>query len=335
MTILQILATQAPDGDISSTNAIVIHHKISLLSHPSVEYNSGLKRSHSVAANESTYFFQLLEQFVVSKCLDLTLTYGFTVAAGVAVIYDWALTLGQEIELIWRQRWSLMSVLYLLIRYIGLPYSVTYILQNMPMVTLTDAGSRMMLIFLVIVFLAVNIASGVISSIDVKQTLGEFILFGTHTCSFGFGIDARLLFSMLWMLNTVWEVLALCLSIWVSVKHFRDLRRLGPSTGSTIGDCFTVLIKSHVLYFASFVGLSCLQFARVSLEFLNPNFIGSQMLNGALQILLFVQMFVMGPRLILSVREYHANLVAGSDAENSMNSIIFQEHVRVSTSSTV
>jgi hypothetical protein len=48
-----------------------------------------------------------------------------------------------------------------------------------------------------------------------------------------------------------------------------------------------------------------------------------------------VQMFVLGPRLILSVREYHAKLVADSDAETSMNSIVFQEHVHISTSSTV
>ncbi|KAG2073078.1 hypothetical protein BDR04DRAFT_367627 [Suillus decipiens] len=46
------------------------------------------------------------------------------VAAGVVVAYDWVLTLGQEIELIWRQRWSIMTVLYLAIRYIGIPYSV-------------------------------------------------------------------------------------------------------------------------------------------------------------------------------------------------------------------
>ncbi|KAG2341252.1 hypothetical protein BDR05DRAFT_464714 [Suillus weaverae] len=68
----------------------------------------------------------------------------WTVAAGVVVVYDWVLTLGQEIELIWvskrlekqekamnsrqRQRWSLMTVLYLVIRYIGLPYSV-YVLR--------------------------------------------------------------------------------------------------------------------------------------------------------------------------------------------------------------
>jgi hypothetical protein len=46
-------------------------------------------------------------------------------------------------------------------------------------------------------------------------------------------------------------------------------------------------------------------------------------------------MFVLGPRLILGIREYHAKLVADSDAEASMNSIVFQEHVHISTSSTV
>ncbi|KIK31407.1 hypothetical protein CY34DRAFT_19962 [Suillus luteus UH-Slu-Lm8-n1] len=63
------------------------------------------------------------------------------VVAGVVVAYDWVLTVGQEIELIWRQRWSLMTVLYLIIRYIGIPYSVVNVLAFMPLVSLTDAVS--------------------------------------------------------------------------------------------------------------------------------------------------------------------------------------------------
>ncbi|KAG2355204.1 hypothetical protein BDR07DRAFT_557727 [Suillus spraguei] len=53
----------------------------------------------------------------------------WTIAAGVVVLYDWVLTLGQEIELIWRKCWSPMTVLYLVIRYIGIPYSVINILR--------------------------------------------------------------------------------------------------------------------------------------------------------------------------------------------------------------
>jgi hypothetical protein len=125
-----------------------------------------------------------------------------------------------------------------------------------------------MLIFLVIIFLGVNIACGVLAAITLKhviagkfylltcraqligQTPEELILSGIHMCGADYVGDFQLLSSMVWVLNTVWEVLALCLSVWIAVKHFRDLRRLGPSTGSTIGDCFRVLIKSHVLYFA-------------------------------------------------------------------------------------
>jgi hypothetical protein len=84
----------------------------------------------------------------------------------------------------------------------------------------------------------------------IGQTPEELILSGIHMCSDDYEGDVQLLMSMIWTLNSVWEVLALCLSVWISVKHFRDLRRLGPLTGSTIGDCFRVLIKSHVLYFA-------------------------------------------------------------------------------------
>ncbi|KAG2034575.1 hypothetical protein BDR03DRAFT_598789 [Suillus americanus] len=307
------------------------------------------------------------------------------VAAGVLVVYDWILTLGQEIELIWRQRWSLMTVLYLVIRYIGIPYSVVYILLNMPLVSLTDAvsipqpshsylmntlicrgnitdyalnmtnvivtamlgvimiarlyamyqRSRMMLIFLVTIFLAVNIACGVMAVIALKViSAEELILSGTHTCSYGSEGDSQILFLMIWILNTVWEGLALCLAVWIAVKQFRDLRRLGPSTGSTIGDCFRVLIKYHVLYFASFVCVACLELSYFSPELVDSYSTGALVLNGILEISLSVQMFVLGPRLILSIREYNTKLVAESDAETSMNSIVFQEHVQ-STNSTV
>ncbi|KAG1761508.1 hypothetical protein EDD22DRAFT_970527 [Suillus occidentalis] len=281
------------------------------------------------------------------------------VVAGVVVVYDWAVTIGHEIELIWRQRWSLMTVLYLVIRYVGIPYSVIGVLATMPFVSLTDTvssilyytncgtyvvlsamlgvimiarlhamyqRSRTMLIFLAIIFLAFNIACLVLAAIGLKHVVAEeVILSGMHICGFDYEGDAQLLFSMVWVLNTVWEVIALCLSVWIAVKHFRDLRRLGPSTGTIIGDCFRVLIKSHVLYFASFAGVSCLQLAFLFPE-LSVDSIGSLILDGGFQILSVVQMFVLGPRLILSVREYHAKLVANSDADTSLNSIVFQEH---------
>jgi hypothetical protein len=54
-----------------------------------------------------------------------------------------------------------------------------------------------------------------------------------------------------------------------------------------------------------------------------------------LQISLTVQSFVLGPHLILGVREYHAKLVAGSDTATDMTSIAFQGRVHISTGSGV
>ncbi|KAG2117288.1 uncharacterized protein F5147DRAFT_833557 [Suillus discolor] len=295
----------------------------------------------------------------------------WTVAAGVMVVYDWILTLGQEIELIWRQRWSLMTVLYLVIRYIGIPYSVVNVLGCLPLVSLTDAvsnlmnraqngtngviyamlgvimiarlyamylGSRRMLIFLVVIFLAVTIACAVIGTIATRDSVAEkLILSGTYMCDNEFEGGDQLAYLMFWTVYAVWEILALCLSAWIAVKHFRDMRRLRRPIGSTTGDCFRVLIRSHVLYFASFVWVSCLEVAISSAGqgLMNTQSMGIQILVDASQISQSMQMFVMGPRLILSVREYHATLVANSDAETNMNSIVFQERVLIPTSSTV
>jgi hypothetical protein len=63
--------------------------------------------------------------------------------------------------------------------------------------------------------------------------------------------DALVLLFMTWILSTVWEVLALCLAIWIVVKHFREMQR--SSTEWTVGDCFTVLMRTHVIYFARYL----------------------------------------------------------------------------------
>lgn len=64
----------------------------------------------------------------------------FTVAALTAVLYDWVLAFGQEFELIWRKRWSLMTFLYISVRYTGIIYCVIVLLSTLPSFSVTDAG---------------------------------------------------------------------------------------------------------------------------------------------------------------------------------------------------
>ncbi|KAG1740457.1 uncharacterized protein EDB91DRAFT_1347029 [Suillus paluster] len=304
------------------------------------------------------------------------------IAASAAVVYDWALTFGQEVELVWRQRWSIMTVLFLGMRYGGIPYIVyvrwlticccankpslmisVFILQSLPSVSVTDdvsnimnitlcwmsavvnamlgvimiarlhamyQRSRKILVFLVVIFLALTIASTVIVVKQSSYISGEeLVLSGTYQCIYQ-GSN-RVQAAETWILGTIWEVLALCLAVWIVVKHFRELPR--SSTRRTVGDCFTVLIKSHVVYFACFAAVSCFNLGSSSPAILDSSSVGTDIYYGALQIFSLVQMFVLGPRLILSVREYHAKLQVMTDYDTitNMTPIAFQENIYVST----
>jgi len=285
----------------------------------------------------------------------------FSVVSFVVVLYDWALTFGQEFELVWRQRWSLMTALYLIVRYIGIPFTVINVLQVLPSVSSTNAGclinevfsnwmsfvtnfmmgvivtirlhamyqrSRKMLIFLCGIFLTVQIACVVMGAVETMGLSGvEYVLSGVHMCSYE--INNTILGPITWILGTIWEFLTLCLAVWIAVKHFRELRQ--ASTGGAVEDCFTVLIETHVFYFACFVIVSALKLSLLSPKILISTSLVTDIFQSFLLVAQVVQMFVLGPRLILGVREFHAKLVANSDEATGVASIVFQDRVHIST----
>ncbi|KAG1780346.1 hypothetical protein EV702DRAFT_774622 [Suillus placidus] len=301
----------------------------------------------------------------------------FVVASSAAVVYDWALTLGQEHELIWRQRRSLITSLYIIVRCIGLLYSVTNVLLNLPgvlktamvsilctniyqlitllcnamnlallwtifivnpmlsviMITRLHAmyqRSRKMLIFLVITLSSIMVTCGVIGAVGSSYTPTKVILLNGTQCVSEVDGGEQLRMLEVYTLATVWHVLTLCLAIWIFVKHFRELQP--PSTGQTfIGDRFMVLIKTQVLYFAFFAAYSCLNIGLLSPVILDSSRAGAQIYRGILEFVTLFQMFVVGPRLILSVREYHAKLLVNFDEGTfEMPVIVFQGRLQVS-----
>ena len=94
----------------------------------------------------------------------------------------------------------------------------------------------------------------------------EYVFSGAHLCGYEFQGDVMLLTWWAWVLTTAWEILALCLAVWIAVKHFRELQE--PSTRWTVRGSFSVLVKTHVFYFARFV----LDFNSITYDFpLNHN----------------------------------------------------------------
>ncbi|OAX37957.1 hypothetical protein K503DRAFT_866507 [Rhizopogon vinicolor AM-OR11-026] len=307
---------------------------------------------------------------------DAQRTYNyFIVASSIMVVYDWALTFGREVDLLWvsaehspendrtetvnsgqMQHWSLMTLLYFSVRYIGILYTATMILGFFPIVPLTDIvstiilqilvwtdvvidimlrvilivrlyamyqRSRKILIFLIATSMALTIVCGALIVVLSSRLSGDaLVIFGTHMCV-NSGYD-RLLSAEAWIISTAWEVLALCLAAWIAVKHFRELRL--RQKGWAFKDSFKVLMRSHIFYFAGFVAVAFFTLG----DALSPNW-SEPALAGVLKIALAVQMFVLGPRLILSLREFNAELVVNSDAGTGLTTMAFQEGVLVSS----
>lgn len=195
--------------------------------------------------------------------------------------------------------------------------------------------SRKVMIPLVVTFLALSIINGTIAGRVTKNSSAVvLILSGSYVCSPSFDGNGVLLVDITWIIGIAWEVLALCLAGWIAVKHIRELRR--STAGRILEDCFTVLIKTHVAYFIGVVAVSCFQIGYLSPTLsTNPYSLETQLYLGFSQIFTLVQMVVLGPRLILSVREFNATPMADSDIRTAVTSIAFQEHVHITTGSGV
>ncbi|KAG2140600.1 hypothetical protein DEU56DRAFT_911668 [Suillus clintonianus] len=304
----------------------------------------------------------------------------FAVLSSIVVIYDWALTCGQEFELIWVSKvlyreqgiqlkligevatlvphdcslyWCALcwDTIFCLNHTVESPilehrYSTIFWFMQAWIFVVVNAmlgvimmarihamyqGSQRMLIFLVIVWLASTIASGVIALMANTSASGvELVLSGDHQCSIVIDTNGMNLNHEIWIPTVVWEIIALFLAVWIVAKHFYELRQL--PAGPTFGDCYIVLIRSHVWYFVAFAAVSFFNLGLLSPKLLNTTSVGSAVYSGIVQFAQMLQMFVLGPRLILSTREYHAKIIARSDGGTGLTTIAFQELRHVPTS---
>ncbi|KAG2357139.1 hypothetical protein BDR07DRAFT_393680 [Suillus spraguei] len=175
----------------------------------------------------------------------------FLAASSTVVIYDWALTFGQEFDLILSQRWSFMTIFILctlhrnticchqhpidssccnyrcrvsntsVLTCVLAKMTSTAVLSFVIMIARINAmyeGSKKLLIFLVIILLACTIVSGVTVIIENLNISGqEAVLSGFNTCII-FN-QTNLIYENL-IPTFVWEILALFLMIWIVIKRF-------------------------------------------------------------------------------------------------------------------
>ncbi|KAG2032798.1 hypothetical protein BDR03DRAFT_1014931 [Suillus americanus] len=179
-------------------------------------------------------------------------------------------------------------------------------------------GSKKLLIFLVVALLACTITSGVLMVIGTRgvSTQEAILSPGYHICIIEFDTSMINLDYESLVSTAAWEILALFLAVWIVIQHFLELRQ--SPTGSNIWDYHRILIESHVFYFLAFAAVACFQLGALSSNITNSLSAGSAIYSGVWSIADALQMFVLGSRLILSVRKCHAKFVARSDGGTGM-----------------
>lgn len=195
--------------------------------------------------------------------------------------------------------------------------------------------SRKMLIFLVVAHASITIPCAVIGIIGSIHAPTRVTLLDGIQCIIEVDKGEQLWLLEVYVLATVWHLLTLGLAIWNFAEHFRELQPL--STGRTfIGDCSIVLMKTHLLYFAFFTAACGLNIGLLSPAVLDVSRLEAQIYRGILELVTLFQMFVVGPRLILSVRECHAEfLVQSEEGIFELPAIASQDPLQVPISTNV
>ncbi|KAG1821268.1 hypothetical protein DFJ58DRAFT_422860 [Suillus subalutaceus] len=223
------------------------------------------------------------------------------------MVYDWALTFEQEFELILRKRWSFMTVLYICVRYIGILFAVILFIMIARINAMYRGSKKLLLSCCSLASLHDHLRSLMVIGTRGISTQETTLSAGYHICIIEFDTSMINLDYESLVSTAAWEILNLFLAVWIVIQH--------PGT-ATIADridhrgLFQDIIESHTFYFLAFAAVACFELGALSPNITNSLSVGSAIYSGIWSIADALQMFVLGSRLILSVRGYHAKVVA-------------------------
>ncbi|KIJ59732.1 hypothetical protein HYDPIDRAFT_118238 [Hydnomerulius pinastri MD-312] len=274
-----------------------------------------------------------------------------SVATITTISYDYLLTFGREVELVWRRPWSLMSSLYVIIRYLGVVLAITdaiwgSIIYMPELVRLcidtfkfTNWGSyaymlaleatmilrifamynqsRRLLYFLLGLFFPVVVVELVLTVLYFGPRNGMYVtdipLPGMQICSGNFSLSP-LLYVYFSIPGIVFDGILALFAVARLVQHTIDMKRdLG---GWKMNVCMRMLARDSILYFMG--NLIYRSFNLIPLTNLPPLY------KTLAQAFCSIEPFVLPPRLVISFREYHAQIVSDSDAGSPIESMVFR-----------
>ncbi|KAF8837583.1 hypothetical protein BDN67DRAFT_178117 [Paxillus ammoniavirescens] len=301
---------------------------------------------HRLFSSSPTVHRALMGASLQSTLQDLQFADYCCVAAITTVSYDYLLMFGREVEYIWRRPRSLMSCLYITVRYLGIVLAITNALWgstiDMPELVRIDTfkfmnwgsyvytlavevtmilrtcamynQSRRLRYFLLVLFIPVVVVEFVLSVLYFGPNNGmhvtEIALPGTEVCASNFSLSPRL-YICFSLPGIVFDGI---LAIFAIARAIPYMQR-SPG-GCRTNVCMQVLARDSVFYFLG--NFAYRSFNLIPLTSLPSSY---QTIG---QVFCSVEPFVVPPRLVLSFRSCFAKLVAESEAGSQLETILFQ-----------
>ncbi|KAF8127480.1 hypothetical protein EV363DRAFT_1172288 [Boletus edulis] len=232
--------------------------------------------------------------------------FGFCqVASAAALLYDYLLLFGSEVDFIWARDWNLVTFLYATVRYLGifLIFSSKWVVATM-----------------VTAFIMKNAFSITLSLLALGP--GSHLIYhehdiaGTHVC--GILVPKANILVSAQIPVLAFEVLVFGLAFTYFVAHVWGIWYANESKVWKVGDFLRILVRDSTIYFAIIAAATALDYG--NLEASGPTVYAA--ISLALQNFL---PFCFAPRLVINVKEHENRAHMGGVSGEELSTLVFNE----------
>ncbi|KAF9232306.1 hypothetical protein BU15DRAFT_81397 [Melanogaster broomeanus] len=248
-----------------------------------------------------------------------------SVASATIISHDYILTFSNEVEYVWNRPWTLVSVMYIVLRYLGLLVVMVESFGT-AMFLFTAWGGNIFsivihLVFILRVYAMYNrsrIVLGILLFVYIPTTISILVLFGiinnpkTHflsitdvevvnmeLCTSSYNGGTKLIISQR-VLSTVVNGVLCSFAIVQCIRYSLEMHKvLGKWQSNRY---MKLLVQESILYFVMILLINIIALIQTLAT-----------LSGTVQLMLVVLSsfppYIVGPHLILSVREFHSRIL--------------------------
>ncbi|EIW78550.1 hypothetical protein CONPUDRAFT_138778 [Coniophora puteana RWD-64-598 SS2] len=265
----------------------------------------------------------------------------YYVVGMVLVTYDWLLNFSTEVDVVWRRRFSLASVLYLLLRYMSLALMPIHAVWGYNLAVTDEVSLNVNMANWLLTTLCIPCIQGImlirvravygpsrwvhkvlIAAFVIEQLVVQIIAFmtyhpgpntfgiesdlhGYHNCNTQFALQNEY-FALWCFVQLAFEAMMASVSLYTLYQHMREIR--ASYRRWNWNDLFVVMVREHTFCFLLYIiwgtlnGVSKLP---IHHPYTTPweGYIEAELFNSFNFVLSYIQQYVLVPHLVLDIRQ--------------------------------